>query len=99
MNETEVFPAPLLDAAASEEGKWRSEQRVFLRLLSELLLTHRDQHVAIHEGKLVDADRDKLKLASRVYQRFGYVPIYIGLVSETRPLARIPSRRPVSEIG
>src|SRR2546428_1066011 len=42
------------------------------RALREQLLDRYDgEYVAIHQGRVVDHDTDKLKLGLRVYQRFG----------------------------
>jgi hypothetical protein len=92
MSSTEVLPAPVLPAPP--EDKWRREQRAFYRLLPELLRTHRDQFVAIHEEQVVESGEDKLEVAERAYARFGYIPIFVTQVTE-RPLKpiRIPSPR------
>jgi hypothetical protein len=92
MSQLETLPPPVLPARA--ENKWRREQQAFRRLLPELLKTHRDQYVAIHEEKVVDSGTDKLAVAERTYQRFGYVPVYVALVTDQPiPLSRIPSPR------
>jgi hypothetical protein len=76
------------------DTKWRREQQAFRRLLPDLLKVHRNQYVAIHEGKVVEAGADKLEVAGRAYARFGYVPIYVGLVTDQPiPVSRIPSPR------
>jgi hypothetical protein len=92
MPSTETLPAPEL--SPREQDKWRQEQRAFLRLLPELLLTHRDHFVAVHEGQVVASGEDKIAVASRAYERFSYVPIYVTRVSEEPPTPlRIPSPR------
>ena len=92
MNQVDVFPAPLLPVPA--EDKWRSEQRAFRSLLPELLKTHRGQYVAIHQGRVVESGLDKLDVAGRAYARFGYVPIFVSLVTDQQPLpVRLPSPR------
>jgi hypothetical protein len=92
MNQLETVPAPVL--APPEGNKWRREQEAFRRLLPDLLKTHRDQYVAIHEGRMVEAGPDKLAVAAQAYARSGYVPIYVSLVTEQPfPLSRIPSPR------
>ena len=53
MNSIETLPAPVLPSPP--EDKFRSEQRAFQKLLPELLRTHRDQYVAIHEGQMVES--------------------------------------------
>jgi hypothetical protein len=92
MSSTDLLPAPTLPL--QPEDKWRKEQRAFHRLLPELLRTHRDQFVAIHEEKLVESGWDKLEVAGRAYARFGYVPIFVSLVTDEPPKPiRIPSPR------
>jgi hypothetical protein len=88
----ETLPAPVLQAPP--EDKFHKELQAFHRLLGELLQTHRGQYVAIHEGQVVDSGPDKLDVADRVYERFGYIPILVTLVAD-RPLKpiRIPSPR------
>jgi hypothetical protein len=94
MNKPEILPAPVLNLPPPPRDKWEEEYHAFIRLLPELLETHRGKYVAIHEGHVVDSGDDKIALAMRAYDRFGYIPIYVGLVAE-RPLrpVRIPSPR------
>jgi Family of unknown function (DUF5678) len=98
MNSTETLPAPVLPPPP--EDKFRSEQRAFHRLLPELLSTYRDQYVAIHEGRVVESGEDKLEVARRAYARFGYIPIFVTLVTDQpqRPI-RIPSPRVTRDWG
>ena len=79
MKTTNILPAPRLDLPSQEETKWAREHRAFLRLRPALLQTHRGKYVAIHTGKMVDTDEDEIALGLRVYAKFGYVPIYVGL--------------------
>ncbi|MBI2926009.1 MAG: hypothetical protein HYY24_09920 [Verrucomicrobia bacterium] len=75
-------------------GKWEQEFRAFLRLRPSLLRSHRNRFVAIHEGKVVGSGEDEIALGLRVYAKFGYVPIYVGRVSdEPQPIVRVPSPR------
>lgn len=92
MSKLEALPAPVL--AAREENKWRREQEAFRRLLPDLLKTHRGQYAAVHEGRVVEVGPDKLAVAGEAYARFGYVPIYVSLVTDQPlPPGRIPSPR------
>jgi hypothetical protein len=99
MSEAETLPAPVLDLPGPLDSKWQREYRAFLQLLPQLLQTHRGKYVAVHEGKVVDSGDDKIALALRAYARYGYVPIYVGLVTE-RPLRpeRIPSPRSLENL-
>ena len=86
------MPAP--DLSARADDKWRREQQAFHRLLPDLLRTHRDQFVAIHEGRVVESGENKLDVARRAYGRFGYVPIFVSRVTEPPAAAvRVPSPR------
>ena len=100
MSQLVIFPPPVLPVPP--ENKWRREQRAFHRMLPGLLATHKGQFVAIHEEKVVENGTDKLAVAGRAYARFGYVPIFVGLVTD-QPLmpVRIPSPRvhPVEKPG
>jgi hypothetical protein len=92
MNSIETLPAPVLPSPP--EDKFRSEQRAFRELLPELLRTHRDQYVAIHEGQVVESGVDQIEVAERAYARFGYIAIVVTLVTDRpRPILRMPSPR------
>ncbi len=96
MSSIETWPAPEL--AASVDDKWRREQRAFRQLLPELLQSHLDQFVAIHEGRVVETGTDKVEVARRAYDRFGYVPIFVSrVVVGTPEPVRIPSPRRFDE--
>ena len=95
MSQLATQPAPELPTPV--EGKWRREQQAFRHLLPELLKIHRGQYVAIHDQQVVESGADKLEVASRAYARFGYVPIYVSLVTDQPlPVIRIPSPRLLS---
>ena len=92
MESIETLPAP--DLSAPHDDKWRREQRAFRQLLPELLSTHLDEFVAIHEGRVVESGVDKLEVARRAYERFGYIPIFISRIVAGPPEPiRIPSPR------
>jgi hypothetical protein len=94
MNPIETLPAPVLPFPS--EDKFRSEQRAFHKLLPELLRTHRDQYVAIHEGRVVGSGADQVEVAERAYAMFGYTPILVTLVTDRlRPVVRMRSPRVV----
>ena len=92
MSTTETLPAP--DLSTRHDNKWRREQRAFHDLLPGLLHTNPGQFVAIHEGQVVESGDDKLAVARRAYERFGYVPIFVSRVAAGPPVpARVPSPR------
>jgi hypothetical protein len=93
MSEPITLPAPNLDWPPPE-NKWQRERRAFLKLYPQLLQTHRGKYVAIHEGQLVDSGDDKIAVALRAYERYGYVPILVTLVTDEPPqVVRIRSPR------
>jgi len=94
MESVEILPAP--NFAVPLDDKWRREQRAFRQLLPELLHTHLDEFVAIHDGRVVEAGVDKLDVARRAYERFGHIPIFVSRVAlvPSSPV-RFPSPRPV----
>jgi hypothetical protein len=81
------------EARAAKGAKFRREQEAFRKLLPELLQTHRGQYVAIHEGQVVGSGPDQIELADRAYDRFGYIPILVTLVTDRPGIVRIPSPR------
>lgn len=94
MKRANVLPAPRVDRQLPGESKWNQERRAFLRLLPSLLRSYQGSYVAIHGSKVVDSGSDKVALGLRVYERFGYVPIYFGQVlKKPRGAVRVPSPR------
>src|SRR5258708_4111680 len=93
MSEPVTLPAPPL-GWPPPGNKVQGARRAFLKLYPQRLQTHRGKYVAIHEGQLVDSGDELVPLALRVYARFGYVPIYMDLVTdEPQPIVRVPSPR------
>jgi hypothetical protein len=89
MSQSTTFAAPTLPQPPKD--KWTREHQAFRHLLPELLKKYPGQYVAIHEGQVVETGEDKLAVAGRAYARCGYVPIYVGLVTnQATPLVRIP---------
>lgn len=74
----------------------QKEREAFHQLRDQLLKTHRGQFVAVLDGQVVDSDADNCELARRVYNKFGYVPIYIQRVEEKPTVYEIPSPEVVS---
>ena len=89
---TQTVTQPIVDVLVPlvEVDKGEREYRAFRRLLPQLLLSHRGQYVAVHDGEVVDFDRDDISLIQRVHARFGYVPIHVGLVTDQPKLSRLP---------
>ena len=83
MAQQETLPAVELehDEVSENAALFEAEKRTFWALRERLLDQYEGEYVAIHQGRVVDHDTDKIKLGLRVYQRFGYRPIYVQLVS------------------
>jgi hypothetical protein len=90
MSETAVPPALAVELPTRELPKGEEEHQAFLRLLPQLVVTHHGKHVAVHNGQVVDSDTDDVALILRVQAKVGYVPLYVGLVTDARPVVRIP---------
>jgi len=60
---------------------------------AELKAKYFGQHVAIHEGRLVDHDPDVVALVKRIRQRFGRTPVMIAQV-EDAPVKEFVIRSP-----
>jgi hypothetical protein len=86
------MPVPVLPKA-------EQEYRAFLRLLPGLLGSHRGKYVAVHEGQVIDSDTSDIVLIQRVHAKIGYLPIYVGLISEERQVARLPHYREYRPVG
>jgi hypothetical protein len=71
----------------------RQEVQHYQALYADLKAKYLGQHVAIHEGRLVDHDTDSMALAHRVRQRYGYSPILITQVKE-QPMHEYRIRSP-----
>ncbi len=59
------------------EARFRQNLTYFEREKQTLQERYGDQFVAIWEERVVDHDADRSQLASRVYSRFGFVPVCI----------------------
>jgi hypothetical protein len=94
MSDATTLPAPDLRLREATHAAWEEERRAFLRLLPTLLSTHRGRYVAVHKGSIIADGSDQVEVAKRAYALVGYVPIYVGLITDepTRPV-RIASPR------
>lgn len=103
-SEPEVLPAPVLDESVFRtvpafppprpvgNPELEQEYEAFLRLYPELLKTHYNCYVAVHQGKVVESGDDAVSVARHAYRKCGYVPIYINLVTDQpRRVERLPS--------
>jgi hypothetical protein len=94
MDAINTQPTPLIELSKLAENKWEHERQAFLRLLPGLLTKSRNQYVAVHGGRVVERGDRLAEVALRAYQKHGYVPIYVGLVTDQRASpVRFPSPR------
>jgi len=94
MDESEILPAPVINVPPRNDDKWERERSAFQRLLPDLMTTSRGKYVAIHEESVVETGDSSAETAQRAYAKFGYIPIFIGLVSNQGPrIVRFPSPR------
>lgn len=92
MVKPEVMEAPSLQLPPPADPRWRQEYAAFIRMLPELLGSHRGEFAAIHGGRLVAVGDTFVDAATKAYAIVGYVPLHVGLVSdEPAPVVRIPS--------
>lgn len=67
----------------SEERRlMQREMQAFAKLHAELLRAYPNEFVAIHQGRLLDHDRDQLALFQRVDKRYPNVAVLIKLVQD-----------------
>ncbi len=85
MSDVDIPPAPDFASGQERHSAWEEEHRAFLRLLPTLLATHRGQYVAIYKAAVVAEGLDQIDVAKRTYARVGYVPAYVGLVTDEAP--------------
>lgn len=96
---TDATPIDISFPHPAPPSKAERERAAFLRLLPVLMATHAGRYVAVHGEEIVDADADDIALVRRVHARFGYVPIYVGLVTAIPLVVRVPGFREVRPRG
>jgi hypothetical protein len=65
-------------------GPFEISKRYFDEIKEKLLVDSRyaGKYVAILNGRLVDSSTDKIELAKRVFENYGYVPVFVDYVSK-----------------
>lgn len=96
MSRADVLPA--VDLGQYEYGgggsTWERDRQAFWQMRDSLLSEYLGKYVAVHQRGVVDSDTDELALARRLYKRYGYVPVYVQLVTDSPlPARRVPSPR------
>lgn len=77
--------------------KFERERRAFFNLLPELLKTHRDQFVAIHDEQVIESGPVRCDVVFRALER-ARNNIYVGRVTvEPDPVCRSGIRRDLGE--
>ena len=57
-----------------------AETEAFWNMHDELVKKYKGQHVALHQGRVVDHDEDASRLDKRVREQFGWLPVLIAPV-------------------
>ena len=80
----EALAETVLRTFLEEEAdrKLDRELEAFRTVHADLLTTYRNEYVAIHEGQVIDHDRDELSLFLRVEEQHPNVPV---LIRKVRP--------------
>ncbi len=81
-----------------QQQKLRREQQAFEQQKMDLLAKYFGEYVAIHEGKVIDHDRDLRTLNSRVFKKFGRTTVLHKKVTD-KPDLDIMFRSPRLEQG
>ena len=66
-----------------EREKIQREAEAFREMYEELRNKHFGDYVAIHEGRVVDFDKDFVALHTRIRERYGRRPVLIRRVEST----------------
>ncbi len=81
---------------STDDKAFQREAEAFERMKPELLRQYRNRVVAIHNGQVVEVGSENESVADvamRVYERLGYVPIFVHRVEETPRVYEISSPR------
>lgn len=70
----------------------RQEEQIFEMMKQDLLNNpkYKGNYIAMFEGRIIDVDQDERGLLKRIYQKYGYVPVYIQKVEDMK-VEEIPS--------
>jgi len=92
-HQNQVLEAPKISFSETEDDKWLREERAFFLQLSELLKTLRGRWVAIHNEEVVEIGDTMREVLLSVRKRFPNTEVYIQLVEEKLPVAKMLSPR------
>jgi hypothetical protein len=94
MSSAEILDPPMLPEPSPNDQKLERERRAFQKLMPGLLAEHEGKYAAVHGEQVVEIGADRFDVAMSAYKRFGYVPIYVTLISrEPLRVIRVPSPR------
>jgi hypothetical protein len=86
----------VVDLSQVSPSKFERERQAFRRMLPQLMQTHHNEYVAVHDEQVEDTGPDRLSVAMRVLNRIGNVDIYVGWVSDQpEPVMRSGVRRQI----
>jgi len=88
------FPRYWIKKRSLESIKsFERERDTFFKIRNDLLKDNKyaGKYVAILNGKVVGSDENKSSLAKRVYEKHGYVPIYMEKLSKKKRVRELPS--------
>src|SRR3990172_2432143 len=83
-------------AVSEEEAnlrEWRKELDWFERSVSRLLNRPElnNKYIAVKGGKILDQDRDEIKLVKRITKKYPQQVIFIGRIPPDRTVYKLPS--------
>lgn len=89
---TGILATSTIEASESIRAVQR-ERHAYLKIRQKLLADPRyaGKFVAVHKGRVIDADDSEKELVRRVYARHGYVPIYVEKLETERRVLEVPS--------
>jgi hypothetical protein len=95
---TVVLEQQSRDTQSEADAKFARERQAFWAMHAQLVAMYEGKYVAVLDGQVVDSDIDERALVQRVYQRFGYQPMYAQLVtSGSLPVYRLMSPQVVRQ--
>jgi PHD/YefM family antitoxin component YafN of YafNO toxin-antitoxin module len=80
--------------ASTHNEAFQREAAAFERMMPELLRQYRNRVVAIYNGQVVEVGSENESVADvamRVYERLGYISVYVHRVEETPRIYKISS--------
>lgn len=69
------------------------EREAFLKIRDKLIAdpSYKGKYVAVFQGAIVGCEEDKGRISKNVYEKYGYIPIYIDKVVPDRRHVEVPS--------